>query len=126
MTRKGLELCFDPRDIHLQIIRNQGISLYIKVLPDHERKPRYPTDHLYLVAVFHAKKMGGGFIPDRCTYQFFQVLNLHSEKRLLWNWDLMQDAINFYCDNHLGYRYQELNRIENGLWVKWDNDVYFD
>jgi len=126
MAKQNFEISFDPHDIHLQLIKDKTLGLYIKVITDQEKKSRYPADHLYLVAIFHAKKMGGGFIPDRCTYQFFQVLNLHSEKRLLWDWDLMQDAINFYCDECLGYRYQELNRIENGLWIKWDNDVYFD
>lgn len=126
MAEQDFELSFDPNDIHLQIIKNKSIGLYLKVISDQEKKPRYPADHLYLVAIFHAKKMGGGYIPDRCTYRFFQVLNLHSEKRLLWDWDMMKRAIDFYCATHLNQPYQELNRIENGSWVKWDNDVYFD
>ncbi|MFD1256949.1 hypothetical protein ACFQ3S_09085 [Mucilaginibacter terrae] len=126
MGRPNFEIALEPGDLHQQFIRFKELGLLIKVLAEQERKDRYPADHLYLVAVFHSKSMYGKFNPERSKYRFFQVMNLHSERRLLWDWDLMKDAVDYFCDEHLGESCQEVNRIENGKWVKWDNDVYFD
>lgn len=126
MGKRNFEVALDPGNLNQQFIKFKELGLLIKVLPEQERKERYPADHLYLVAVFHARTMQGRFNPERCKYLFFQVMNLHSEKRLLWDWDLMQDAVDYFCDEHWGESFQELNRIENGKWVKWDHDVYLD
>lgn len=126
MGRANFEITRDPGNLQQQFIKHQEFGLLIKILAGQEKKDRYPADHLYLVAVFHSKTMFGRFNAERCKYRFFQVMNLHSERRLLWDWDLMKDAIEFFCEGHLGEPFQDINRIENGKWVKWDNDVYFD
>lgn len=126
MGRSNFEITRDPGNLQQQFIKHQEFGLLIKVLAGQEKKDRYPADHLYLVAVFYSKTMYGKFNPERCKYQFFQVMNLHSEKRLLWDWELMKDAVYYFCEGHMGNSCQEVNRIENGVWVKWDNDEYLD
>ncbi|WP_158826973.1 hypothetical protein [Mucilaginibacter lacusdianchii] len=126
MAKQKFTLMNEPGADPSEVISLKELGFYLKVLPDYLQKDSYPADHIIFIAKFFAKTMKGGLNKDSSKETHFQLLNLHSEKRQFWDYDLFKSAISYYCHEHLNKKYHELAVIMNGRLIKWDDDQYFD
>lgn len=126
MAKQKFNLTNEPGADPTEIISSKDLGFFLKVIPEHLQRECYPADHVIFIARFFAKTMKGGLNKDALKETHFQLLNLHSEKRRFWDFDLFESAISYYCKTYLNRNYNELAMIVQGRLIKWDDDQYFD
>jgi hypothetical protein len=125
MESKVFELVHDLSDNYAEIVKHADRGLYLKVIPENRVKERYPSDEMVFVAIHYARGMRGSTLKEFSKETHLQVLNLHSGKQVLWDSQLLVDAVNYYCTVHLGRAYDQLSVHMNGRLLPFEDDNSF-
>lgn len=125
MAWNNFELIFDLSDGKTEIIKHSEYGLYLKVLPEERKKDRYATDEMVFVASFYGRSLSGKPLKDHVKTAHLQVMNLNSGKNVLWDAQLLTDAVKFYCVEHLDRRLDKLSVHFNGRLMPFEEDHSF-
>jgi hypothetical protein len=125
MNWSQFELIQDLSDSQTEIVKHTELGLYLKVLPEARKRSRYAADEMVFVATLYRRSLSGKKLADHFDTVHLQVMNLNSGKRILWDADLLANAVRYYCTEHLDRRLDRLSVHHNGQLMPFEDDHSF-
>lgn len=121
MSYNKFEIIYDLSEGRTEVVKHADGGLYLKVVPEGHHKHQYASDAMVFVASMRRRGLSGRPIGElKDTVHLKVIKHLECDKSL-WTADLLIEAIQYYCNDHIGSPAEQIHVHYNGRLLPFDD-----